>query len=188
MKYLYFIKPVGMDGPIKIGCSKEPEHRLQGLAYWSPVPLEIMAFVPGSFDLERNVHQCFADAHSHKEWFHAIPRLVAAIAAIKAGMPVSEAIDLKDRRGKIVHRPSGGGAWSPAIRSYMSLLTKVRFAVLRAEKVVTNARLHRPKDIDVLIEKVRAGHQLTVEDQASIDDFLANPAPRCEIFQLRRAA
>lgn len=34
--HVYFIKPIGMDGPIKIGCSDKPARRLITLAAWSP--------------------------------------------------------------------------------------------------------------------------------------------------------
>ena len=44
-RYVYFIKPVGMEGPIKIGCSIMPTERLEGLAVWSPFPLEIVAAI-----------------------------------------------------------------------------------------------------------------------------------------------
>lgn len=100
-QFVYFIKPVGMDGPIKIGCSWKPVDRLQSLACWSPYPLEIAATVDGGFSLEWNIQNCFADSHSHHEWFHATPRLLAAVEALKAGVPVHEAIDLNDTRGDL---------------------------------------------------------------------------------------
>ncbi len=101
MREVYFLKPVGMDGPIKIGCSKWPENQLGVYGSWSPFPLEIIVAIPGSIDLEKNIHECFVDCHSHAEWFHASPRLVAAIEALTAGIPVGDAIDLNDRKGNI---------------------------------------------------------------------------------------
>jgi hypothetical protein len=85
MKRVYFIKPVGMDGPVKIGCSRWPESRRKSLCPWSPFPLEIVAEIEGDFDLERRFHAMFLADHSHHEWFRASPELLATIAAICAG-------------------------------------------------------------------------------------------------------
>jgi hypothetical protein len=79
---VYFLKPVGMAGPIKIGCSCVPEERLSVLAAWSPIDLELIGSVVGTFQDERWLHRCFADAHHRREWFLATPKLVAAIDAI----------------------------------------------------------------------------------------------------------
>ncbi|HEX2753662.1 MAG TPA: GIY-YIG nuclease family protein [Alphaproteobacteria bacterium] len=80
--YVYFIKPTAYSGPIKIGCSKWPDNRLSDILAWSPIPLEILGSVPGDFSDERYLHRCFADAHSHKEWFHPTPKLKATIQTI----------------------------------------------------------------------------------------------------------
>lgn len=98
-RWVYFIKPEGMDGPIKIGLSDHPPARLYSLTVWSPFPLEIIAAIPGDYLLEANLHDCFADIHLHHEWFEATPRLTKAVADIAAGVPVSEAVDLNDKRG-----------------------------------------------------------------------------------------
>jgi hypothetical protein len=98
---VYFIRPVGMEGPVKIGLSKDPEARLAQLNHFSPLPLEIAARVEGGRDLECQIQDCFADQHSHCEWFLAHPRLSKAIADLQAGIPVGEAIDLADRRGNM---------------------------------------------------------------------------------------
>lgn len=100
-EYVYFAKPVGLSGPIKIGWSNSPQARLSGLMTWSPLQLELVAVVEGGRSLEKNIHECFADDHSHREWFKTSPRLVAALDKIKAGVPVDEAIDLSKRIGRI---------------------------------------------------------------------------------------
>lgn len=100
-KNVYFIKPVGMPGPIKIGCSIFVEHRLLQLMVWSPIPLEVLYTEPGTHDLERNLHRCFADYHSHLEWFHPGERLVKAIERLKAGEKIADVVDLNDKRGSI---------------------------------------------------------------------------------------
>jgi hypothetical protein len=83
---VYFVKPVGMEGPIKIGCSTWPEGRILSLATWSPFPLELIGAVPGNYRDEAFLHRCFADLHTHREWFRTSPALREAIeAAIAAG-------------------------------------------------------------------------------------------------------
>jgi hypothetical protein len=99
-KFIYFIKPVGMSGPIKIGCSMRPLNRLMEMAIWSPLKLELLHQQIGSHELERNIQMCFADYHSHLEWFRAGPRLTRAISKLQAGVPIAEAIDLSDVRGE----------------------------------------------------------------------------------------
>lgn len=85
MKRVYFIKPVGMDGPIKIGCSQSPQLRREALDNWSPFALEIVAEIEGGFDLERRFHALFVETHQRREWFGWSKRLAATIAAIRDG-------------------------------------------------------------------------------------------------------
>lgn len=129
--YVYFIKPVGMDGPIKIGCSGVPEQRLLSLAMWSPFPLEIIVTIKGGIRLEKNIHECFSYLHSHHEWFAADDRLISAIDLLKRGVPVELAIDLSDRRGSIARKKPGGANWSDITRQKMGVLNRVRFAMKR---------------------------------------------------------
>jgi len=98
---IYFLRPAGEDGPIKIGCSFDPYIRLGQYVSWSPYPLEIILTIPGTMALEKNIHECFCDTHSHGEWFHASPRLLEAIEGLKAGKPIHEVVDLANRRGRI---------------------------------------------------------------------------------------
>lgn len=84
-RQVYFIRPVGAEGPVKIGSSGSPEARLRQCAAMSPVELEIVAVLPGGLDLERRFHALFADAIDHHEWFHATPEVVAVIAAVLSG-------------------------------------------------------------------------------------------------------
>lgn len=82
---IYFIKPVGMEGPIKIGTSCSPEKRRSALANWSPFPLEIIAEIRGDNVMERRFHARFMHCHERREWFTATPELLATIEAINAG-------------------------------------------------------------------------------------------------------
>lgn len=83
--FVYFLRPTGHEGPIKIGHSRMVETRIQPYFFWSPIPLELVAKVPGDETLERRLHAAFADLHSHHEWFHASPRITAVIDAVLAG-------------------------------------------------------------------------------------------------------
>lgn len=100
-QFIYFVKPVGMQGPIKIGVSWKPIDRLENLMLWSPFPLEIVLSFDGDCALEKNIHDCFADCHSHKEWFHPSERLITAIDRIKSGEDVRDVINLDDKRGNV---------------------------------------------------------------------------------------
>lgn len=85
MKRVYFIKPVGMDGPVKIGTSCSPDGRRKTLATWSPFPLEIVAEIEGGRDLERRFHVKFYPDCQGREWFKASDELTRVIEAINAG-------------------------------------------------------------------------------------------------------
>jgi hypothetical protein len=85
VRHVYFIKPVGMSGPIKIGVSVNPAARLADLQPCSPVPLEIVAQMPGDFTVERSLHEAFRDHHSHGEWFRVSVGLLRVIDEVNAG-------------------------------------------------------------------------------------------------------
>jgi len=82
--FVYFMKPKKRKGPIKIGCSEVPPDRLEALSAWSPWPLELMGAVPGALQDEQFLHNCFANLHTHREWFRPGPELIACIAKILA--------------------------------------------------------------------------------------------------------
>jgi hypothetical protein len=64
--YTYFIQ-AGVDGPIKIGSTKNLPVRLRTLAAMSPVPLRLMAVMEG--DHEEGCHARLAAFRLHGEWF-----------------------------------------------------------------------------------------------------------------------
>lgn len=106
-KVVYFMKPKGKKGPIKIGCSNGPDQRLETLAAWSPYPLEIVGTVPGNFPDEGFLHSCLADHHLHREWFKAVPQVIEAmqkvlaagsVEAVRAEMEPAGSIRKKIRR------------------------------------------------------------------------------------------
>ncbi len=93
-RHVYFIKPRDSVGPIKIGSTNSVDGRLHIYKCWSPVPLELIVAVPGTFKHEHRLHDCFLDAHLHHEWFHPVPALLAGIEKLRAGVPLEEAFDL----------------------------------------------------------------------------------------------
>lgn len=98
LRYIYFIRPIGADGRIKIGCSYKPVSRLLALSFWSPFKLEIVGVGRGSFDVERLLHDHFADDRLHSEWFRSSPELLAVIDLMGRGRSASQAIaDLSER-------------------------------------------------------------------------------------------
>ena len=172
-KYVYFIKPVGMSGPIKIGCSDAPSARLAALATWSPFPLEIIATIPGGYALERNIQECFLDVHSHREWFHGAPRLQSAIAKLAAGVSVEDAIDLSDRKGSITsgrkRKP-----WAPETRASFALMMRVIAAEKRAARMSGERRLAHP-DIHALMRQWRGVGDMPAGLRTLVDELVADP-------------
>lgn len=82
---VYFLRPVGRDGPVKIGTSCEPRARLAAYQHWSPEPLELVAEIDGGHLVEQRFHAFFARDWLHHEWFAASPAMSATINAIRAG-------------------------------------------------------------------------------------------------------
>lgn len=82
---VYFIRPIGMDGPVKIGCSRSPYKRLVTLETWCPFPLEIVAEIKGDTLLERRFHARFRASHMRHEWFRWTPGLAETIDLIGSG-------------------------------------------------------------------------------------------------------
>jgi hypothetical protein len=82
---VYFLRPNGMEGPVKIGSSRCPPVRLMEYARWSPYPLEIAATFPGGVHVEQQFHSMFRERWLHHEWFEASLELTQVIAEIQAG-------------------------------------------------------------------------------------------------------
>lgn len=91
---IYFLKPRDSLGPIKIGSTEMFDTRFRNLMSWSPLPLQVIVTVPGSFKLEHRLHDCFAHARLHHEWFSPVPALLTGIGKLLEGHPLEEAFDL----------------------------------------------------------------------------------------------
>lgn len=133
MRFIYFLRPMSMAGPIKIGCSQMPDNRLLSLSTWSPFPLEIIAKVEGGFALEKRLHNRFSASLSHREWFHPTPDLLAAIASIQKGEPIEAAVDFSATPAR---PPLIRPARSPSFCRRMSYQHKLRHAQNRASEAM----------------------------------------------------
>lgn len=85
MAYVYFLRPIGHDGPIKIGHSDDPSRRCEAYNAIAPWELEVVGKLAGTTLMERQFHTLFAHLHTHHEWFRAAPELLITLAAINGG-------------------------------------------------------------------------------------------------------
>lgn len=83
--YLYFLRPVGMPGPIKIGVSKFPKNRRGQMSAISPFPLELITQTQAERQIEGRVHTLLRAHHSHSEWFHAHSEVLAVVQSVADG-------------------------------------------------------------------------------------------------------
>lgn len=120
MKRVYFIKPVGMQGPVKIGTSIRPAGRCSSLAAWSPFPLEVVAEIEGDELLEARFHRMFVASHERLEWFTWTPELQAVIDAIAAGS--FNLCALPEYAGRLATLQANGGALTELDEAYAAAL------------------------------------------------------------------
>jgi hypothetical protein len=174
---VYFIKPVALDGPIKIGHSWCPENRLIGLTAWSPWPLHLIGAVKGEGKDERFLHQCFADCHSHREWFHSSARLREAIGRIlQTGTIDAVRADLKpigSIRPPRQNSPEGTRRMSYRMRIYW-VLEKFRRASGK------DCYFNLPADVDAIMDRWHPGFGRPIqspnpEELARLEAFISNP-------------
>lgn len=92
-KQVYFLRPVGERGPIKIGMSVLPRARLRAHQIWSPVLLEIAAMVPAHHNAENWLHRHFLADWIHGEWFKWSERLQEAIDCATANGALPDWVD-----------------------------------------------------------------------------------------------
>lgn len=176
MKYIYFIKPVGMDGPIKIGYSAKPTSRLLMLSVWSPFPLEIMGTAPGGSKEENFLHKRFACLHTHREWFNSSPLLRETIRRILSGEPVLKACAEIPITGEV--RNQARRKPTPERQRFIDYGRKIRKAdIIRVE----GGCYYKHPDITQIMDAWQGdyGNRKPVEptaDQISrLDAFLADP-------------
>lgn len=189
---VYFMRPAGMDGPIKIGCSTGPEKRLKELAAWSPWPLELIGAVPGTFADEQFLHGCFAGSHSHREWFHSTAPLrdmIGKILAVRAVTPArASQVTGSIRKGR--HKD-----WTADRRKQSSYSHRIRWALkkFRREDETEIVYAREPAEVNEIMDRwygnpyrSRPGHPATDADIARLDAFLADPASQVTMRHIPR--
>jgi len=132
---VYFIKPIGMDGPIKIGCSVAPDGRRATLEQWSPFPLEVVAEIDGDFGLETRFHCAFAESWRGREWFNVTPELTATIEAIKAGSFDLDALPAKPLNKGKFRKPADRTYCTDEFRYRMSVQGRIRHRLDLSERL-----------------------------------------------------
>jgi Meiotically Up-regulated Gene 113 (MUG113) protein len=153
--HVYFIRPVGMDGPVKIGVSSWPYERRATLMSWSPIPLEVVATINGDRELEKRFHAAFWDYRRHGEWFESSPALRAMIDDIAGGrfsldsLPAPRALPCR-------HRDRREGAIAGAYTRRLGELAKAGVEI--PQEVREAARTYRKTP-----EQVRACRALVQE-------------------------
>lgn len=179
-KFVYFIRPVGMDGPIKIGCSHQPEGRLATFSPWSPYALELIGKVPGTLEDERFLHHCFADTHSHREWFHSSPKLREAIRLIITAGSIIGAREYLTPQKAV--RKSDRIVRDPAHQCFLDLQASVRNAARLLRKASEKLPFAEPLDVSDIVRRwnaqVYGSKKFTPTDAelARVNEFVAEPA------------
>ena len=128
--FLYFARPKGERGPIKIGFSTMPQVRVGVLGYWSPVPLELMGAFSAQAFHEDLAHRKFASEHSHYEWFYWSLPLERFVQRLHDGEPVAALLKKGDFEG--VHNPCRGN--NPASNEKRSLMSRLAWAERKTGK------------------------------------------------------
>lgn len=179
---IYFVKPAGMEGPIKIGCSSIPLDRVSRLAEWSPVPLEVIGAVAGDYADENYLHSCFADIHSHHEWFHPTPELLDIIARIIDLGSVAAVADQISPKGSIRPRRNGAPNWLHPYTAAEQKMLEVRHEMMR--KGLKEWR--EPDDIAQMMIRWRGdpsrgirGKTPSDEEQHRLAEFFETPWLHC---------
>lgn len=87
---VYFISAVGKPRhPVKIGRSTRHAvyGRLDSLRTGSPVPLEFLAIWYPPRDMEKEVHEAFAELRLHGEWFRRGKALIEFMETVRNERP-----------------------------------------------------------------------------------------------------
>lgn len=97
---VYFIE-AGDGGPIKIGLSLDVAARLVTLQASNPLPLRLLATMPGDHGIERELHRRFKGERLNGEWFRGDGEVRRFALSIVTG----EAVEQPARKPPPVARP-----------------------------------------------------------------------------------
>lgn len=176
MSNVYFIKPAGLDGPIKIGWSKAPRDRLHALGVWSPLPLEIIGQVDGDRADELFVHTCFAHLHSHHEWFRSAPELRDGIVMILEANNARVIAEKYPPRGDIQTLASKMRRYHPNERLRTSYAHRIYWANKRLNQKDGLGSYSAPSHIENILSGWRGHTAPSTVEIAKLDAYLADPA------------
>ena len=78
-----WVYAIGAGDPVqfvKIGFTgKEPCKRLRTLQTASPLPLRLIAYWPGCYDMEGELHSVLDSFRAHGEWFRAVEYVLQTV-------------------------------------------------------------------------------------------------------------
>lgn len=172
--FVYFIKPVGQAGPIKVGHSAYPPERLGSLQTWSFVELEIISRFAGTRADEKAIHQRFADCQVRGEWFEAVEDLVSLAEGIRAGGKLEDLIDLTVKTGKLFRRSN---TKRPEAKIIGIFKRRVDLARQKAS-AIRGKPMALPKDIAAILNDAggyRQDYRFLTDDEISIlEAFIAD--------------
>jgi hypothetical protein len=160
---VYFIRPIGMDGPTKIGSSNLPRVRLEAFLPWCPFPLEIVCQIEGGQCLEMRFHAKFQHLHTHREWFRASPEIDETIDQIKAGLLDVSALP----RGAYLTRATVGKPRNAHQRATQSLSMRTTCAQRRSRKPL-------PREIEIAARNLCTSSGAERERiERTLEDYIA---------------
>lgn len=82
--FVYFVREVGEDGPVKIGWARDPAVRFRGLQGGNPRGLRLLGYKRGTIADEHALHRRFRDALIRGEWFRPVPDILAEVESCPA--------------------------------------------------------------------------------------------------------
>lgn len=82
-RVVYFVKPVGMEGPIKIGSTRNFTKRFRCMNTDSPFELECILWLEGDYDDETKIQTLLLGSHLRGSWFQASDEVLALIERVK---------------------------------------------------------------------------------------------------------
>lgn len=93
---------------VKIGVSDNPRGRITAIQTSNPNPIEVLGIVPGSYDLEAELHQRFSFLHHKNEWFQdaePIRRVISDLVSEQQSTPQAIEPDYDEWRFEVKRKP-----------------------------------------------------------------------------------
>lgn len=81
-QWVYFMRPAGLAGPIKIGWSTDPARRARVIGKHQGFPLDVLGRVHGARHLESVLHRHFAADRLGGEWFAPSDTLLETVGTL----------------------------------------------------------------------------------------------------------